>query len=124
RLQALTTELDAEIRFDYRADDEGRLPVAVAAAAAEAMSEAIRNSLRHAGTRGHVARQVSVEVSDGALRIVVLDDGCGFDPGAVAATRLGIRKSIVHRMTVVGGGAQVVSQPGRGTTVGIEWPSW
>lgn len=124
RLQALTTELDAEIRFDYRADDEGRLPVAVAAAAAEAMSEAIRNSLRHAGTRGHVARQVSVEVSDGALRIVVLDDGCGFDPGAVAATRLGIRKSIVHRMTVVGGGAQVVSQPGRGTTVVIEWPSW
>jgi signal transduction histidine kinase len=121
RLQALTTELDAEIRFDYRAAEEGRVPVAVGAAAAEAMSEAIRNSLRHAGSRELVARQVSVEAADGELRVVVLDDGRGFDPGAIAPTRLGIRESIVHRMSVAGGGARVLSQPGRGTTVLIEW---
>lgn len=121
RLQAVTTELDAEIRFDYDAPDDGRLPAAVAAAAAEAMSEAIRNSLRHAGSRGGVARQVSVEASATRLRVVVLDDGRGFEPGAVAATRLGIRESIVHRMAAVGGSAQVVSRPGRGTTVVIVW---
>jgi signal transduction histidine kinase len=121
RLQALTTELDAEIRFDYRAGEDGRVPVAVGAAAAEAMSEAIRNSLRHAGSRELVARQVSVEVADGELRVVGLDDGRGFDPNAIAPTRLGIRESIVHRMSVVGGEARVLSRPGRGTTVVIGW---
>ena len=52
RLQAITTELGAEIRFDYTADDEGSVPAVVVEAAAEAMSEAIRNSLRHAGLPG------------------------------------------------------------------------
>jgi len=118
RLQGMTTEADARIRFDY-ATGVGRVPAGVASAAAEAMSEAIRNSLRHAGDR--VSRQVSVDVDERRVRVVVLDDGVGFDPDGVEPTRLGISEGIVHRMAIVGGRAEVVSRLGRGTTVMLEW---
>jgi hypothetical protein len=118
RLQAMTTELDARIRFDYVAG-MGRIPARVAAAAEEAMSEAVRNSLRHAGER--VSRQVSVDVDERRVRVVVLDDGNGFEPGSVEPTRLGISQGIVHRLALVGGRAEVISRAGRGTTVVLEW---
>ena len=121
RLQALTTELEAQIRFDYDIHDLGLIPAPVAAAAGEAMSEAIRNSLRHAGPAPRVARQVTVSAGGDRLRVVVLDDGVGFEPGAVDATRLGIREGIVRRMSLAGGQAQVLSMPGRGTTVVLGW---
>lgn len=120
RLQALTTELEARIRFDYTAG-EGRIPATVASAVAEAMSEAVRNSLRHAGSTASVSRQVTVEVDETRVRVVVLDDGVGFEPLAVEPTRLGIREGILRRMALVGGRADVVSRGGRGTTVVIEW---
>lgn len=118
RLQGMTTELDARIRFDY-ATGVGRVPARVAAAAAEAMSEAVRNSLRHAGAR--VSRQVSVDVDEKRVRVIVLDDGLGFEPSGVEPTRLGISEGILHRMALVGGRAEVVSRLGRGTTVVLEW---
>jgi two-component sensor histidine kinase len=121
RLQALTTELEPEIRFDYEAAEDATVPPVVAGAVAEAMSEAIRNSLRHAGPVDRVARQVTVEVGVDGLRVVVLDDGVGFEQGTIASTRLGIREGIVHRMALIGGRGQALSRSGRGTTVLLEW---
>lgn len=121
RLQGITTDLEAQIRFDYRASEEGRIPAAVAMAVAEAMSEAVRNSLRHAGARGRVLRQVTAEVAEDRVRVIVLDDGVGFDPAVVDPTRLGIREGMVRRMALAGGRAEVVSRPARGTTVMLEW---
>ena len=120
-LQALTTELDARIRFDYTADEDVRLPADMAAAIAEAMSEAVRNSIRHGGPPDRVARQVSADLGRDVVRVIVLDDGVGFDPAAVESTRLGIRQGIEHRMALVGGRARVLSRPGRGTTVVLDW---
>ncbi|WP_284255755.1 ATP-binding protein [Pseudolysinimonas kribbensis] len=85
------------------------------------MSEAVRNSLRHGGERGRVLRQVTADVSDRRVRVVVLDDGVGFDAAAVDPTRLGIREGMIRRMALAGGRAEVVSRPGRGTTVVLEW---
>lgn len=121
RLQGITTDLEAQIRFDYRAGEEGRIPTAVGMAIAEAMSEAVRNSLRHGGERGRVMRQVTADVTDRRVRVVVLDDGVGFDAAAVDPTRLGIREGMIRRMALAGGRAEVVSRPGRGTTVVLEW---
>ncbi|MGN6325918.1 hypothetical protein [Pseudolysinimonas sp.] len=118
RLQALTTELDARIRFDY-ASGAGHVPARVAAAVEEAMSEAIRNSLRHAGSG--VSRQVSVNIDEARVHVVVLDDGVGFESAGVDPTRLGISEGIIHRMSLIRGRADVISRIGRGTTVVLEW---
>jgi signal transduction histidine kinase len=41
----------------------------------------------------------------------------------VPVERLGLRVSIEERMANVGGGAEVVSHPGHGTTVTVAWPA-
>lgn len=77
--------------------------------------EALRNVARHAA-----ARSVDVRVwsHEGRLRVVVADDGAGFDPDRVATPRghLGLQ---VLRDTVAdaGGRVEVWSVPGGGTTV-------
>ena len=60
---------------------------------------------------GHGETGITVKVSDA---------GPGFDPGAVAPDRLGIRASILARMTAVGGTA-VVESDRRGTSVTLGW---
>lgn len=57
------------------------------------------------------------------MRILVADDGKGFDTGAVPARRLGIKVSILGRMDSVGGLARIESDGGRGTAVELLWPA-
>lgn len=125
-LQALTTQLDPEASFDYRAEGELAVPEAVADALVEAASEALRNSIRHGAVPGAVGstvnRQVRVTAGDAAVEIIVLDDGRGFDTSAVSAARLGVRHGIVDRVAAVPGGqAQLSSRVGYGTTVQLRW---
>jgi signal transduction histidine kinase len=80
--------------------------------------EALHNALRHAG-----AGSVRVVLSeDGeAVRLVVADDGVGFDPGdeRIRARRLGLA-SMRERARAAGGRVQIDSAPGKGTTVTAE----
>ncbi|MBU4336968.1 MAG: hypothetical protein KJ548_10380, partial [Actinobacteria bacterium] len=79
--------------------------------------EALRNVDRHAGA-GLV--RVSVERSDEAVRLVVADDGTGFDmPAQLPAG--GLRVSVVERLVEAGGRAHVTSAPGAGTQVELVW---
>jgi signal transduction histidine kinase len=83
------------------------------------VGEALRNVARHAGTgRAHV----SVRETGNGLVVEVSDQGRGFDPRLVAASRRGIRESILGRMEAVGGDAEVISAPGEGTRVVLRWP--
>lgn len=82
-----------------------------------ATTQAAANALQHAGGRG-LAIEMTVDAA--AVRVRVVDTGPGFDPGAVAADRLGIRGSIVARMAAAGGAARVQTGPG-GTAVRLEW---
>ena len=50
------------------------------------------------------------------------DRGSGFDPGAVAGDRHGLRDSIVARMERHGGTAEVRSAPGEGTEIRLTQP--
>lgn len=92
--------------------------------AADALLGAVRASLenvvRHSG-----ATTAEVEVISDAefVTVMVTDQGVGFDPAAVAPDRLGLRTSVVERMTSVGGSARVWSAPGEGTSVILTVPT-
>lgn len=124
-LRATVRTVNPEVGFKVHRlpGEELRLPAEVARVMAEALTEAIRNSLRHAGVPGrHVARTVDVTLRTYALRVVLTDDGAGFDVNAVPAQRLGISVSILGRMRRLPGGAGFIeSQPGSGTTVTLVW---
>ncbi|WP_328397447.1 sensor histidine kinase [Nocardia sp. NBC_00416] len=102
-----------------------RMPVEAAGTLAAALAEATRNSLRHAGVPDRpVRRTVTVTVGAGGLRVVMRDNGLGFDREAVAVDRLGLSVSILGRMRQLPGGAGFVeSEPGEGTVVTLMWGS-
>ncbi|MDH4177483.1 MAG: PspC domain-containing protein [Thermoleophilia bacterium] len=84
-----------------------------------ATREAIVNAAKHSSA----ARvDVFAEVEEGVLEVFVRDTGVGFDPGAVAADRRGLRESVVARLQRVGGSATVTSAPGQGTEVELRVP--
>jgi signal transduction histidine kinase len=65
---------------------------------------------------------VHVRVAPGVVGIDVLDDGVGFDRAAVPPSRLGLSDSIEGRMRALeGGSAVIVSRPGVGTRVSLQW---
>jgi signal transduction histidine kinase len=76
------------------------------------VQEALTNVVKHANA-SHVS--VAATEGDGAIRIVVRDDGDGFDPEASTAGRglTGMRE----RIELLGGEIEVSSKPGDGTEV-------
>lgn len=92
---------------------------AVVSAMTEATIQAIHNSITHAGANS--SRELSLKSNHSGLKIVILDDGKGFRVSQVNRGRLGIKVSIIGRMESVGGSAHVMSEPGKGTTVVLEW---
>ncbi|PPF82141.1 hypothetical protein C5B96_09260 [Subtercola sp. Z020] len=69
-----------------------------------------------------VARTVVVQCNaESGLTVQVSDTGCGFDVNGVPHARLGLRVSIRERMAAVGGTVSVLSMPGGGTSIIIEW---
>jgi PAS domain S-box-containing protein len=102
--------------------EQGRLPAAVETALFRIMQEALSNVARHAG-----ARRVGVRLwrDGGTVRLVVEDDGQGFDPTRpappAAARGLGIH-SMRERAAAHKGLVAIDSAPGRGTRVAVEIP--
>lgn len=96
------------------------VPMRVASALAGAAGEAVRNVRRHAGAGAAVEVTACLEAEP--IRVVITDDGAGFDLQKVADGSLGIATSIVGRMDDVGGDARVHSEPGIGTSVELVWP--
>lgn len=83
-----------------------------------ATREAVVNAAKHAG--GQVS--VFVECGRDVVEVFVRDRGPGFDPDAVPGDRLGLRESVVGRMTRVGGAARIRSAPGEGAEVALTLP--
>lgn len=125
RLRTMATSIEADIAIGHVRDDrvDARVPryrATVIRAVAEAMGEALRNSVRHAGSAAE--RAIMIEPSADAILVTVADNGAGFDVDRVPPERLGIEVSIRGRIAdLPGGSAQVRSAPGSGTTVQIRW---
>ncbi len=83
------------------------------------LREALTNIARHAHAR---QLWVSLEHTPAAARLTVRDDGCGFDPAQLAASRsLGL-VGMRERVMLLGGRLTVESQPGQGTRLLAEVP--
>jgi signal transduction histidine kinase len=85
-----------------------------------ALRAALENVLRHSGV---TTVEVEVIADPEHVTVMVTDRGVGFDPTAVAPDRLGLRTSVVERMTTVGGRVRIWSAPGEGTSVIISAPT-
>jgi hypothetical protein len=107
------------VRTELSATEGVDLPAAVAVAICRAVREALLNVARHAGVE---AAAVRLEQHAGQVVVEVVDSGRGFDPAAVPAHHRGIELSLVDRMAMVGGRADLMSSPGAGTRVRLEWP--
>jgi signal transduction histidine kinase len=83
------------------------------------VQEALTNVVKHAH-----AGIVSVVVTggDGAVRVVIEDDGVGFSPGRVRDGALGLA-GMRERVGLLGGRLDVDASPGRGTALVVELPS-
>jgi signal transduction histidine kinase len=98
--------------IDLRVGELPRLSAEAAAQVLRIAQEALGNAVRHSG-----ARRIKVRLDD--RRLVVADDGRGFDPSAVRGRRLGLT-SMAERATELGAALSVDSAPGKGTTIRLE----
>ncbi|TCO62466.1 sensor histidine kinase [Actinocrispum wychmicini] len=119
-LNVLTADLAREgLRATLvSADVDDMLPDARRIAVRDATREALRNTLKHGGTKQVTVR---VEERDGGIAVTTRDHGVGFDM-AERPRGFGIKESIIARVGQVGGHADVVSKPGGGTRVTIWVP--
>jgi signal transduction histidine kinase len=115
--RGLPAALEAQIRktpvpVELRPDSIGRYPQEIEAAVYFCCLEALQNVSKYANASKAVVR---LEVDGPRLTFKVEDDGVGFDP---ARTKLGTGlQGMSDRLEALGGGLDIRSQPGSGTTI-------
>jgi signal transduction histidine kinase len=83
--------------------------------------EALNNAFKHAEAKNI---QITLNYSDKLVRLSVADDGRGFAPDSVltsTGTHLGLR-NLRSRARKIKGRLDVISQPGKGTTIEVNVP--
>ncbi|MEU9606723.1 DUF5931 domain-containing protein [Streptomyces sp. NPDC048057] len=100
------------------------LPPAAARELAAAVSAALDNVNRHAGSGAHA--WILVEDWPDEVVVTVRDDGPGIPEGRLAQAegegRMGVALSIRGRLRDLGGTAELISVPGQGTEVELKVP--
>lgn len=91
----------------------------VASALVDVIRACLENVLRHSGA---LVAEVDIAYTATDVTVVVSDEGDGFEVGAIADDRLGLRVSVIERMNAVGGTARVWSSPGAGTSIVLSGP--
>jgi len=111
-----------DVRLEANEDEPATMDGETGAQVMRIVQEALSNVRRHAGTGRATVR---IERHGDGLRICVVDEGRGFDPGLFEGRddgrHLGLR-TMRERAASVGGTLAVESQPGRGTRVVLQLP--
>jgi PAS domain S-box-containing protein len=81
--------------------------------------EALNNTVKHASA---TRATVTVSAHGTGVRLLVADDGCGFDPGDPRPGHLGLR-TMRERATAAGAVLAVRSAPGAGTEIDLHLPT-
>ncbi|MDO8614326.1 MAG: GAF domain-containing sensor histidine kinase [Dehalococcoidia bacterium] len=114
----------ADLKVNCRVEngaDVVDLPVAAEIQLLRIVQEALSNVRKHAGATGATVR---LRAKDGCLRVIVKDNGHGFDPGSYDRgdwPQFGL-KTMKERSEAVGGTFQLRSAPGKGTTIAVTVP--
>ena len=107
-----TSETGIRVPVRLAGGGDRALPLAVEAELFRIAQEALANVRRHAGA---AEASLSLETAGDAARLVVKDDGRGFDTRAGTGGH-GI-PGMRERARLLGGGLRITSHPGRGTTL-------
>lgn len=121
-LKSVAARSGTRIDFDV-APGVTRTPPGLSTTVFRLVQEAVGNALRHA--RADVVR-VTLRDEPDALRLVVEDDGVGFDPAAVARSaqrgeHLGLL-GMTERVRSAGGTIELDSRPGAGSRIAVRIP--
>jgi len=117
-LKSMATRSGMRIEFDA-SPGVARTPRGLNTTAFRLVQEAVGNALRHA--RASVVRVTLRDEAD-ALRLVVADDGAGFDPAAVSRdAHLGLL-GMTERVRSAGGTIELESRPGAGSRIAARIP--
>ncbi len=115
-VEQLRTVAEAEFDLDI---EEIKGPPVVQLLAYQIVREALNNAVRHAGA---TRIRVRLRGEAGVLRILVEDDGCGFDPrGVDGSLHFGL-SMMKERVELMGGVLHVSSTPGVGTRIVARLP--
>ncbi len=96
------------------------LPSAIKTMLYRTLQEGLTNVLRHSGAQ---RVRIQAPVTAGSVRLILEDDGRGFDPAAPKPAQNGIGlSSIRQRIESLGGRLEVSSGPGRGTRLAVSVP--
>jgi signal transduction histidine kinase/sporulation protein YlmC with PRC-barrel domain len=112
------------IRIESRiAVREGNVPGPLKLAVYRILQEALNNVARHSGAS---TVRLSLESARDFLKLSIVDDGVGFDPGRIPRGGKGGRglglESMRHRAELSGGSLSIEAGPGRGTVIRASWP--
>ena len=120
-VRAFTRNIPLDVQFQSDLPEDFRLPLHTELALYRVVQEALTNIARHSG-----AAQASIRLQsrDGLLKLIIRDDGRGFDVGAVMNSDergLGLH-GIQERVELIGGKLTLESAEGRGTRLCVEVP--
>ncbi len=109
----------ARIPVEVRTEDVGELPADVRIAFYRIAQEALNNVAKHSGAAG-AGVSLSGYGPFGSVRLMVQDDGSGFDPEAAGGGQLGLG-IMRERAESVGARIVISSAPGGGTRISAIW---
>lgn len=101
-------------------DSESKIPSRLEPTIFRLVQESLNNAAKHAEA-SHVWVSLQRLESDKLLKLLIRDDGIGFDPNEMTNSGLGLNQ-MRERVTSAGGKLQVDSEPGEGTIVIAELP--
>ncbi len=121
RMRRLASDLlparGIELTFDSTDDGHARLGIEARREVFLIFKEALNNVVRHAGA---AEVTIAIAIARGELRLVVGDNGSGFDAGG-SADGQGVH-SMRRRATGLGGTLTITSAPGAGTRLELHLP--